>query len=164
MPEKKKSFEFTGWYLLGNPGIETVGSQLLLTPSQWGVRMRGLPSWRLALGGTEKGSVSPQKNPVYWRLPWFRRLTDGQEEILHATNVPFSPYLQASHSPQESQEGGMHNEPQPNEQQGQKESRATWSSKGKDKSPWSSLSDMDKVTFFVCLVNEQGAFCYWPWV
>lgn len=61
MPMKKKSFEFTGWYLQGNPGTETVGSWLLLTPSQWGVRMRGLPSWRLARVAQKRAQFLPRR-------------------------------------------------------------------------------------------------------
>ena len=62
----------------------------------------------------------------------------------------------------------MHKEPQPNEQQGQRE---LWSCpeqpglpKARTISLWSALSDMDKVTSFVHLVNEWDASWYRPWV
>lgn len=56
-------------------------------------------------GWHRKGlSSSPEEACILKAVIRIRRLTDGQEEILHATNVPFGPYVQASHSHQESQE------------------------------------------------------------
>lgn len=156
MPEKKKSFEFTGWYCQGNPGTETVGSWLFLTPSQWWVGMRGLPSWRLALGGTEKGSVPPQKKPVYWRLS----LESGDSQMgkrkscmpLTSLSVPMSRPVTVTRKARNSRDQGGCGVP-----------GATWSSRARTKAP-SPLPDVGKVTFLAHLANERDAFCSRPWV
>ena len=167
MPEKKKSFEFTGWYRQGNPGTETVGSWLLLTPSQWWVGMRGLPSWRLALGGTEKGSVPPQKKPVYWRLS----LESGDSQMakrkscmpLLSLSVPISRPVTVTRKARREGYTRNHSQTSSRDQGSCGVPGATWSSKARTKAP-SPPPDADKVTFLAHLANERDAFCSRPWV